>query len=65
LYYLCKFVYKYSDEIISISKELSNDVKKQISTNKIKTIYNPFDLEKIKILKNEKIEEEIEKILTN
>ncbi len=65
LYLLCKFVYKYADEIISVSKELSEDIKKQINTEKIKTIYNPFDFEKIEILKKEKVEENIETILNN
>lgn len=65
LYLFCKFVYKFADEIISVSKELSEDVKKQINTEKIETIYNPFDFEKIEILKNEKVEENIESILNN
>lgn len=65
LYLLCKFVYKYADEIIPVSKELAEDVKKQINTDKVKTIYNPFDFEKIEILKNEEVEENIEKILNN
>ncbi|MDD2907172.1 MAG: glycosyltransferase [Candidatus Gracilibacteria bacterium] len=65
LYYLCKFFYKFSDEIISVSKELSLDLQKQINNTKIKTIYNPFDFEKIGKLKNEKIEDNIEKVLNN
>lgn len=65
LYYLCKFFYKFADEIISVSYELSNDVKKQINSNQIKTIYNPFDFDKIEILKNEAMEIDIEKILNN
>lgn len=65
LYLLCKFFYRYADEIISVSKELTGDIKKQVSTDKIKTIYNPFDFEKIEILKNEKIEERLEKIFNN
>lgn len=65
LYYLCKFFYKFADEIISVSKELSLDLEKKINTSKIKTIYNPFDFEKIEELKNEEIEEYIEKILNN
>lgn len=64
-YYLCKFLYKYADEIITVSHELSNDVKMQINTDNIKTIYNPFDFEKINILKHEKIEENILKIINN
>lgn len=65
LYLLCKFTYKYADEIISVSKELTENTKKQINTSKIKTIYNPFDFEKIEILRKEKIEENIENILIN
>ncbi len=65
LYYLCKFFYKYADEIISVSHELSNDIRKQINITEIKTIYNPFDFYKINILKDEKIEESLEKILNN
>jgi len=65
LYYLWKFIYKYADDIISVSNELTNDIRSQINTNKIKTIYNPFDFEKIETLKNEKLESKIEKILTN
>lgn len=65
LYLLCKFTYKYADEIISVWKELAEDIKKQINTDKVKTIYNPFDFEKIEILKNEKIEDDIEKLLNN
>jgi len=65
LYLFCKFIYKYADEIISVSKELTHDVTKQINTKKVKTIYNPFDFEKIEVLKNEKIEENLEKILNN
>lgn len=66
LYYLCKFLYKYSDEIISVSHELSNDIKKQINTNKIKTIYNPFDFNQINKLQKEKITNKfIKKILNN
>jgi len=65
LYYLCKSFYKFADDIISVSHELSNDVKMQINTNKIKTIYNPFDFERIEILKNEEIETILESILNN
>lgn len=65
LYLLCKLAYKYADEIIWVSTELTKDVKKQINTEKIKTIYNPFDFKKIEILKNEKIEKDLEKILNN
>lgn len=65
LYYLCKFFYKYADEIISVSKELSKDLEKIIASNKIKTIYNPFDIEKINTLRNEILDQNIENILNN
>ncbi len=65
LYYLCKISYKYSDEIITVSEELSNNLLKSINKKNIKTIYNPFDFEKINIIKNEKIENNIEKIFNN
>lgn len=65
LYLLCKFVYKFADQIISVSKELAEDTKRQINIEKIKTIYNPFDFEKIEILKNEEIEEDILEKLNN
>jgi len=66
LYYLCKFLYKYADEIISVSHELSNDLQKQINYKNIKTIYNPFNLENINKLKNENINSNnIKQILNN
>lgn len=53
---LIKFTYKYSDKIISISKELSHDLKKICKKN-VTTIYNaPIDLNK-----NNSIDKKIKK----
>lgn len=65
LYILCKFTYKYADNIITVSKELSEDIKKQINKDNVKTIYNPFDFQKIELIKNEKIENKIDILLNN
>lgn len=61
-YFIAKIFYRYADKIICVSKELENDIQKDlnIKKDKIITIYNPFDYSKIEELKNENIENEIQ-----
>lgn len=56
---IIKRFYKYSDEIISVSNECKKDLENSfnIESDKIKTIYNFYDLERIEKLSDEKIDE--------
>lgn len=61
---LIKMLYNKADRIIVVSKLLKNDLIANfgIRKDKIKVIYNPYDLEKIKELANEPIEKEYKDI---
>lgn len=62
--FLTKFLYNKSDIIVSVSKILKNDLVKNynLDKNKIKVIYNPYNLEKIEKMSNEKLDSKFEKI---
>jgi glycosyltransferase involved in cell wall biosynthesis len=60
-YFAIKFLYKRSDLIIAISEGVKNDLSMNfdIPMKKIKVIYNPCDIESIKSLINDNVEENL------
>jgi len=52
--YLFNFFYPKADKVITISKEMGDELKEKWYTN-IETLYNPIDFEKIEVLKTEKL----------
>jgi len=52
--YLFKYLYPKADKVITISKEMANELKEQWYKN-IETIYNPIDFKKIEKLKIESL----------
>lgn len=65
IYTAIKILARFADKILTVSKELKQDVTidLQISKSKISTIYNPFDFNEINRLQNEPIESEMEQLL--
>lgn len=62
--HISKLLYKRADKIIAVSEELKEDLIKNffIEEQKIKVIYNPYDIEKINLLAQEAIEKEFKDI---
>jgi glycosyltransferase involved in cell wall biosynthesis len=62
--FISKLLYKRADKIIAVSEELKQDLIKNffIEAQKIKVIYNPYDIEKINLLAQEAIEGELKDI---
>jgi len=58
-YFLYKFLFNYADSIVVPSAGVKKDLERtfNIIQRKIKIIYNPMDLEKINILKEEEIKD--------
>ncbi|MDD3793696.1 MAG: glycosyltransferase [Candidatus Gracilibacteria bacterium] len=65
--FLQKIIYKKADKIVTINIEEKENLINNFSFNKnqITTIYNSIDIEKVKKIKNEKIEDELENIFNN
>lgn len=61
IYFISQFLYRFADTIISVSKELSQDIEKKIGRKDIVSIYNPFDFQEIYTLSSEGIEETLNK----
>ena len=57
-------LYNKADKVISVSKAIADDLIKNynIEKNKIKVIYNPYDINKIQKLSQEKINDEYKEI---
>lgn len=57
IFYLIPFLYRSADGICAVSKEASKDLANFIGIpfQRVQTIYNPFDLERIKILSAEQV----------
>ncbi len=62
--YFMKKTYNNADVIVSVSNLIKNDLVNNFNINedKVFTIYNPYDIEKIEKLSNESIEDEYEEI---
>jgi len=61
---LAKLLYKKADLVIAVSKEIRDDLAKNfhISKDKIKVIYNPYDIDKVNALAKETVEEKYKKL---
>ncbi|MFW6029413.1 MAG: glycosyltransferase [Halanaerobiales bacterium] len=62
-----KLLYSKADIIVAVSNTIRNDLVTNFGLNekKIKVIYNPYDIQKIRELAQEKIEEEYRDIFNN
>lgn len=62
--FLIKKLYNKSDKIIPVSKSIADDLIKNynIEADKIKVIYNPYDINKIEKLSQEEIDDEYKEI---
>lgn len=54
---LIKYLYKYADKIICKSKEMMVDLKKYSKVNSEYVIYNPYNIDNIKLLSNERVDD--------
>lgn len=62
-----KVLYNKADAIVAVSQSIKNNLIKNfgLDENKIKIIYNPYDIEKINKLVKEEIEEEYKEVFKN
>jgi glycosyltransferase involved in cell wall biosynthesis len=64
--FLNRIFCNYADCIITVSKALGNELlKENYPENKIKTIYNGIDIDELKMLSEDKLESEYEKLFNN
>lgn len=64
---MMKFLYNKADLVVTVSKNIKLDLIENfdIKENKIKVIYNPFDIDRIQSMMNEEIEEKHQEIFNH